>query len=60
MEDKKARVLPQSGQEHQKGDNLDVEWGENHQERILEKPSRSDSEPHRCKGPHCESAFEKL
>lgn len=38
---------------------LDVEWGENHQERILDNSPRAKSERHACKGPGCVKAFEK-
>jgi hypothetical protein len=37
-----------------------VEWGENKQERIVERCPRSKSSRHRCKGPQCVDAFKKL
>jgi hypothetical protein len=47
-------------EERIQGENLDVEWGENLQERILEKLSGRDSERHDCKGSRSETAFDKL
>ena len=62
MDDKNAKnALTKSMEElHPQGENLDVEWGETHQERMLEKPSRSESVRHDCKGRHCDTAFDKL
>ena len=37
-----------------------VEFGENHQERIVDYTERHDSLGHECKGRHCDTAFEKL
>lgn len=42
------------------GDNIDIEWGETNQERIVEQRQRSGSDRHRCKGPQCATAFEKF
>jgi hypothetical protein len=39
---------------------LDTEWGETHQERIVERSPKSKSSRHVCKGRGCETAFEKL
>jgi len=60
MKDKKTSALPQSRQEHLAGENLDIAWGENDNERVFEKASQSLSVPHECKGTHCETAFDKL
>ena len=46
-------------EEPREGDNLDIEWGETNQERIVERSSRSGSDRHRCKGPNCDTAFDK-
>ena len=36
-----------------------VEWGETHQERILDHSSKRKSARHVCKGPSCVKAFQK-
>ena len=59
MNEKKVHTS-YSGDERTQGENLDVEWGENRQERILDKTSRSDSARYDCKGSRCETAFDKL
>ncbi len=60
MDEKRTHLIPPSAEEPTNGDSLDVEWGENHQERILENAARSESERHDCKGRKCETAFDKL
>ncbi len=37
-----------------------AEWGENHQDHILDHSYRSKTTPHACKGPNCINALEKL
>lgn len=49
-----------SSEVHSPGENLDIEWRENHEELILEQSSRTDSERHTCKGRRCDTAFDKL
>ncbi len=56
----KKTITDSTVEERPKGENLDVEWGQTHQERILEKPSRSESARNNCKGRHCDTAFDKL
>ncbi len=53
-------ILRTDREERIKGENLDVEWGENHEERILDDTPRNKSIPHDCKGRHCDTAFDKL
>ncbi len=62
MDDKKktTKSAPAPIESHREGDNLDVEWGETNQERIVERTSRSASKRHRCKGRQCNTAFDKL
>lgn len=36
-----------------------IEWGENHQERIIDDSPKHNSARHMCKGPKCVNAFEK-
>ncbi len=55
-----ARIEEPRAEEPRVGDTLDIEWGETKQERIVERTSRSGSARHRCKGRHCETAFDKL
>ena len=42
------------------GEKIPIEWGETHQERIIESSRRSASARHTCKGRQCITAFEKL
>jgi hypothetical protein len=37
-----------------------VTWGENKEERILDRSPHHKSARHECKGPGCNHAFEKL
>jgi hypothetical protein len=49
-----------SSEQYSHGENLDIEWGENHEELIFEQVSRSDSQRHICKGRRCDTTFDKL
>ena len=41
------------------GDNVDAQYGRDHDERINDHKSRRKSERHRCKGPQCEGAYKR-
>ncbi len=59
--DKEKKVQTQTLSEESLSDELEnVEVGENHQERIVDHSERHKSLRHECKGPKCDTAFDKL
>ncbi len=59
--DKEKKVQTNTLSEESVSEELaNVEWGEDHQERMVDHSERHKSLRHECKGRKCDTAFEKL
>lgn len=58
--EKAKKVQPDPVKEKVTDELENVEWGETHEEKMVDHSPKRNSLRHECKGRHCDTAFEKL